>query len=129
VTVRRRRKKRHRLNPLAYLTPELFAQVTKVVALCAAAAAPSVMVSQQSAQKVEASEEQVGYANANTNAALGIIAVMASKIDSLEGRVSKLEREAARTRRILPEGMVGPEVPPGWTFQPVVKRKKWLGLF
>jgi hypothetical protein len=134
---RRRRKRRHALNPMRWLAamPPVLEAMTKLAAVVAAAATPSLIVASKSADKIEASEvradsaqTQVEYANANTNAALAIGALLSARLDSAMARIDRLERREARRMRRSPEAMYGPEVPPTWIPQPV-KRKKFLGLF
>lgn len=129
---RKRRPARHRLDPLRYLTPELLVQVRNILALCVAAAAPSAVISQQNAHKVEATGEQLTYANANTNAALGIVTELSARLERAEAKADSalaLARESLlrerRTAARLPEAMIGPSVPLTWTLKPPPKHPRW----
>ncbi len=129
---RRRKPRRHALNPLGWITAESFANITRVVAVIAAASVPTMVVNNQQGKKVaEASADadtartQTQYANANTNAALGALFVITQELEALKAEVAKLRGEMRGVKHKSPEQAFGPEVPAGWVAQPV-KRKGWF---
>lgn len=88
------------------------------MALCAVASLPGMKIGQTAKAEASDATEKLGYANANTNAALSIVALLADRLDKAEARIARLERKS-------PAAMVGPDVPAGWLPQPVKKHSRW----
>jgi type II secretory pathway component PulK len=109
---------------LAAMPPVLEA-FTKLAVVVATAATPSVIMANRSQEKAEQTETRLGYANENTNVALGALAVITVRLDSAMARIDRLERREARRMRRSPEAMYGPDVPPDWVPQPPKQPSWW----
>jgi len=130
---RRRRKRRHKLNPLRFLPNEAWAQIVTWLArglgAAGVVAAPTV-VSQR------ANEVKLAYANEATNTALATGAALQESLTvfrrqfaefTKEIRESRLRERRAAAR--LPENMIGPAIPYAWEVKAIKKPwwKRWGG--
>lgn len=87
----RRRKARHRMNPLGWLPPETVALIAKAVGAGLVVAFPALAVRQEGQARQQS-------ANEATNAALGAAATLSLRLDTLEARSVTLERQVRSLR-------------------------------
>lgn len=134
--MRKRRPRRHRLNPLRIVPSETWANIIKAVCGGLVVAAPVAAVKTTGDAKMQQTNEAVNSALAsiaqmaqeNRQLALRTAAINRAQdemIAQLSDEIVHLRRENRKLVVKSPQYQVGPEVPLEWTLQPPRKKKWW----